>query len=196
MRKKSHILLARYLADQMNEAESLQEHRKAFCVGSILPDLRPSFFTRKHEYSATIEDLQEKIRELAQFREKSCNGRVYWRKFGEVIHYIADYFTFPHNQTYTGNFFQHNQYEKELKNTLKQIIKSDHIQNYQNEAICFDDFSDLMNYIKNVHKIYLKKERSILEDVHYILTVCYQVIQGIFALFLESRNMRVSLSGM
>ena len=31
MRKKSHILLARYLADQMQTTASLQSHRKAFC---------------------------------------------------------------------------------------------------------------------------------------------------------------------
>ena len=49
MRKKSHILLAKYLADQMEVSESLQSHRKAFCLGSILPDIRPSFLTKKHE---------------------------------------------------------------------------------------------------------------------------------------------------
>lgn len=40
--KKSHILLARYLADQMPANESLQSHRKAFCLGNILPDIQPS----------------------------------------------------------------------------------------------------------------------------------------------------------
>jgi len=50
VRKKSHILLARYLADQMPANESLQSHRKAFCLGNILPDIQPSFVTKRHEY--------------------------------------------------------------------------------------------------------------------------------------------------
>ena len=54
MRKKSHILLARYLADQMQTTASLQSHRKAFCLGSILPDIKPSFITRRHEFYGTF----------------------------------------------------------------------------------------------------------------------------------------------
>ena len=188
MRKKSHILLAHYLADQMQEAEGLQKHRKAFCVGSILPDIRFSFLTKRHEYFTTIEELQEKIKELVDCKEKFCNNRVYWRRFGEVIHYIADYFTFPHNRTYTGNFFQHNQYEKELKILLKQTIKSEQVQIYQPEAIDFETFSDLMHYVETLHQRYLKKERNVLDDVRYILTVCYQVIRGIFYLFLSGHS--------
>ena len=57
MRKKSHILLARYLADQMQTTASLQSHRKAFCLGSILPDIKPSFITRRHEFYGTFEDV-------------------------------------------------------------------------------------------------------------------------------------------
>ena len=66
MRKKSHILVARYLADQMSVEESLQSHRKAFCLGSILPDIKPSFLTRKHEYFGTFEEIQQKMRQLVE----------------------------------------------------------------------------------------------------------------------------------
>ena len=59
MRKKSHILLARYLADQMQTTASLQSHRKAFCLGSILPDIKPSFITRRHEFYGTFEDVKK-----------------------------------------------------------------------------------------------------------------------------------------
>ena len=119
MRKKSHILLARYLADQMQTTASLQSHRKAFCLGSILPDIKPSFITKRHEFYGTFEDVKKRMRELADIRPDESNQRVYWRRFGEVIHYMADYFTFPHNKTYTGTLAQHNHYEKVLKNRLK-----------------------------------------------------------------------------
>ena len=66
MRKKSHILLARYLADQLTVDESLQSHRKAFCLGSILPDIRPSFVVKKHEYFSTFGEIQEKMLQLVE----------------------------------------------------------------------------------------------------------------------------------
>ena len=121
VRKKSHILLARYLADQMPANESLQSHRKAFCLGNILPDIQPSFVTKRHEYFGTFDEVQGKIRRLVQ-SGAGYNDRVFWRRSGEVMHYIADYFTFPHNKTFDGTFYQHNTYEKHLKNELKAFV--------------------------------------------------------------------------
>ena len=83
MRKKSHILLGRYLADQMSEVYSLQQHRKAFCLGNIMPDLRPSFLTTRHEFFGTFSQLQEKMRELIERNPEEDNARVYWRRFGD-----------------------------------------------------------------------------------------------------------------
>ena len=108
MRKKSHILLARYLADQMPANISLQSHRKAFCLGNILPDIQPSFVTKRHEYFGTFDEVQEKIIQLVETGAEDLNDRVFWRRIGEVMHYIADYFTFPHNRTFDGTLRQHN----------------------------------------------------------------------------------------
>ena len=102
LRKKSHILLARYLADQMPANVSLQSHRKAFCLGNILPDIQPSFVTKRHEYFGTYNEVRSKITELVGEGAGHWNERVFWRRTGEVMHYIADYFTFPHNRTFDG----------------------------------------------------------------------------------------------
>ena len=45
MRKKSHISLAKYLMNNM-QVQDLNEHKKAFYIGSILPDIKPSFITK------------------------------------------------------------------------------------------------------------------------------------------------------
>lgn len=182
MRKKSHILLARYLADQMEVSESLQSHRKAFCLGSILPDIRPSFLTKKHEFFGTIDEIEGKITRLVEVAPEERNERVYWRQFGEVIHYMADYFTFPHNKTYTGTLIEHGQYEKALKNDLKSCIKSGEAGRHVKEAISFGCLSDLFTYISESHEQYLRKTRNVAEDIEFILNVCFQVIQGIFVL--------------
>lgn len=183
MRKKSHILLARYLADQMAVSRSLQSHRKAFCLGSILPDIRPSFFTKKHEFYGTIDEIQKKIQKLVELEPEKCNERVYWRQLGEVIHYMADYFTFPHNRTYTGTLIQHGKYEKALKKDLKFCIKSGKADFHVKEAVSFENLQELFAYIGKSHEQYLKKTRNVAEDIEFILNMCYQVIQGMFGLW-------------
>lgn len=181
VRKKSHILLARYLADQMPANESLQSHRKAFCLGNILPDIQPSFVTKRHEYFGTFDEVQGKIRRLVQ-SGAGYNDRVFWRRSGEVMHYIADYFTFPHNKNFTGNLYEHNKYEKHLKNHLKRYIESGAACQMVITSVYFESFQDLVEYIRKVHERYLLKERNIAEDVQYILRTCSQVIRGILQL--------------
>lgn len=184
LRKKSHILLARYLADQMPANESLQSHRKAFCLGNILPDIQPSFIIKRHEYFGTFDEVQGKIRRLVQVGE-NYNDRVFWRRAGEVMHYIADYFTFPHNKTFDGTLRQHNSYEKHLKNELKAFVQEGKAEAYAEHVIHFETLNQLLEYIKVHHRRYMNCKRSVEEDIHYILSVCYQVFQGLFQLCMK-----------
>lgn len=186
MRKKSHILLARYLADQMTVSESLQSHRKAFCLGSILPDIKPSFITKRHEFYGTFHEVQEKLKVLVEDGTDRYKERVFWCRMGEIFHYIADYFTFPHNRTFTGTLVEHNSYEKELKNQLKSYIRNGYADQYAGYAIHFTSFGQLTEYIQDKHAVYLKKERNISDDIRYILNVCFQVFQGVCSLCMES----------
>lgn len=172
----------------MSVDESLQSHRKAFCLGSILPDIKPSFVTKKHEFFGTFDEIQGRMEELVALNPEDLKERVYWRRFGEVIHYMADYFTFPHNKTYTGNLAEHNHYEKILKNNLKACIKNGEACNYIKSAIHFDSLEHLTSYIQDAHEKYLRKLRNVEEDIRYILDVCFQVIQGIVQLCTETVN--------
>lgn len=166
----------------MSEVYSLQQHRKAFCLGNIMPDLRPSFLTTRHEFFGTFNQLQSKMRELVEKNPEEENARVYWRRFGEVMHYMADYFTFPHNKNFTGNLYEHNKYEKHLKNHLKRYIESGAADRMVILPVNFGSFRELVEYIGNAHERYLLKERNIAEDVQYILRICSQVIHGILQL--------------
>lgn len=185
VRKKSHILLARCLADQMPKSE-LQSHRKAFCLGSVLPDLRPSFLTTKHEFNVNFDSVTDKIKKLtADCDTDERNARVYWRQLGEVTHHVADYFTFPHNDTYEGTLLEHGQYEAELKRDLKTYIKKgDAVSNCRKE-VKFQSFEHIVSFIKRVHEIYIMRERNVQEDIQFIITVCYQVMQGMIRLLEE-----------
>ena len=59
MRKKSHISLARFLVRVAGD-DVLRRRWKAFYVGSLLPDCRPSFLTVRHEYEETFDLVERK----------------------------------------------------------------------------------------------------------------------------------------
>lgn len=182
MRKKSHISLAKYIVEDMRVPE-LEAHRKAFYLGSILPDCKFSFLTKRHEFGETFELVTEQIRCLSnrESQERS-NLRAYMRHLGEVIHYVADYFTFPHNSTYDGNFKDHCYYEKALKFRLREYVKSGEAFRERIEVRHFATAEAVVSFIKNAHWEYISRKRNVEEDCHYIVQVCHQVVQAILSL--------------
>lgn len=186
MRKKSHISLAKYIVGSLEE-QDLVRHKKAFYLGSILPDCKPSFLTVKHEMEGTFPKLQRDLKRLVELRQSSkINMRVFYRNLGEMIHYIADYFTFPHNAEFTGNLKDHCIYEKHLKKSLKDYIQSGEarrnqphilksVQNLNSvEAIC--------NFIRKNHDAYIKLKNTVEEDCRQIVSLCHQVVEAVLLL--------------
>ena len=131
----------------------------------------------------TFDILEKKLRKVVdEYHGEEELSMFRCKDLGVVSHYIADYFTFPHNKLYTGNFFAHNKYEKGLKEQLEDMISSGKAQKYAERDIEFESFEQLILYLRERHACYLRRRRNISEDIQYILTVCYQVIQGIFHL--------------
>lgn len=179
MRKKSHISLARYIVERM-ELQELQEYKKAFYIGSILPDCKPSFLTKRHEIKGTFEDLRKYVLDLTtQYDVHDRNARKYFLNLGQVIHYVADYFTFPHNDTYPGNIKDHCVYEKELKDTLEEYLKLDELKKKQEEVKKFKTPEALLDYVLKMHEEYLKLKNTVVEDCRYIVDVCLTVVVAI-----------------
>ncbi len=54
--RKNHILLARYLKTRCLLMRTYSHIEKAFCLGNILPDIQPSFVTKRHEYFGTFDE--------------------------------------------------------------------------------------------------------------------------------------------
>ena len=185
MRKKSHISLARYIVESMG-LEELQEYRKAFYVGSILPDCKPSFLTKRHEIKGTFEDVRKYVLDLTTLYDVyKRNTRVYFLNLGQVIHYIADYFTFPHNDIYTGNIKDHCIYEKELKRELEAYLDSDEPEKMRKNIERFKTPELLFEYILKIHEEYLKVKNTIAADCRYIVKVCYTVVTAVVYLVNE-----------
>lgn len=176
MRKKSHISLARFLVNASGD-DVLRRRWKAFYVGSLLPDCRPSFLTVRHEYDETIDMVEHKIRGLMEDPEHHSEDSMrYMIDLGQVFHYIADYFTFPHNSNYPGSLKDHCIYEKYLKFGLRSYIRE------RAGALCAEEgeklysVEDILAYIHRNHQEYMEKYRSVEEDCEYITRVCLQVL--------------------
>ncbi len=178
MRKKSHISLARFLVREAGD-DVLRRRWKAFYVGSLLPDCRPSFLTVRHEYDETIDLVERKIRGLMEERKYlSEDSMRYMIDLGQIFHYIADYFTFPHNSNYPGSLRDHCVYEKYLKFGLRSYIRE------RAHALCADErerlysVEEILEYIRRNHQEYMKTYRSVEEDCEYITRVCLQVLEA------------------
>lgn len=178
MRKKSHIALAVFLVAELRLAE-LDLYRKAFYFGSIQPDLNPKMFSEPHQF----DDSWEKVRELIlQIEAETCDEaysrRAIWTQTGVVLHYLADYFTFPHNTCYHGSLRGHCMYESELKYLLRAYLcTSESRASFETQRLAAEQIrtsEQLFTYIENAHEAYMKEPyHSVLGDCRWITEVCF-----------------------
>lgn len=183
MRKKSHISLAGYLLSSM-KSDGLLHHKKAFYFGSILPDCIPSFITRRHTIEETFDILRREILKITDdFDAEEGIDRYFSRHLGVVTHYIADYFTYPHNHIFKGNIKEHCGYEKKLKTELKGYIKSEEAVKAREKSILFTTVDEILKFIKEMHEEYLKVAKKVKVDCDYIVELCHKVVDGILQIF-------------
>lgn len=179
MRKKSHISVASYLVHSKG-FEGLQDHRKAFYMGSILPDCIPSFITRKHRIDTTFDILKKEIRRLTvDFDPEKGLNRYFCRHLGVITHYIADYFTYPHNLVFDGSLKEHCVYEKDLKFAIREYVQSDEAKKVREKNGVFRTVDEICAFIQRMHMEYLNAIRALQKDCQYIVELCHRVVDAI-----------------
>ncbi len=183
MRKKSHLSLAKLLLSNM-QVEDLNEHKKAFYMGSILPDLKPSFLTRRHTIDETFDILIDEIRRVTVDYDvnKGING-YYARHLGVITHYLADYCTYPHNHIFTGTMSEHVYYEKELKHMMRKYVNhsvalKDHVRHGISHSV-----EEIILFIQRTHKEYLRALKAVRIDIAYIVFLCHKVVDAILGFY-------------
>ena len=180
MRKKSHVSLSRYLLDHI-DSELLENHRKAFIVGSVLPDCKPSFVTTKHNMEETFDMVCEFIRKLTVNSDDYKKiSTAYCRKLGEVTHYLADYFTFPHNTIYPGSLKDHCSYEEKLKRDLRSYLKSGEATRHHRLLQLKEEHEKLQNK-KKAHK------HGVEDDIEHIVEVNHKALDAMMKLLANKR---------
>ena len=186
MRKKSHISLARYLVNSKG-MEELQAHKKAFYIGSIWPDCTISFIYRRHSKEETFSIMKKELEKLVKsYRKKGINAK-FCRHLGIVTHYIADYFTYPHNDFYTGNIKDHCLYEKELKFYLREYVKTDEAKRERLENLSVESLEEICELIEKKHKEYANYLKMVEQDCTYIVSINHMVVD-MFLSYLEGKK--------
>ncbi|MCD7736406.1 MAG: zinc dependent phospholipase C family protein [Lachnospiraceae bacterium] len=177
MRKKSHIALSIYLAAGLH-FEELDRYRKAFYLGSVLPDLNPKMLAVPHEFDTSWDKIQALILQIeSDAKDGDYNGQAMWVRIGMVLHYLADYFTFPHNTCFTGSLKGHCMHESEMKYLLRAYLCTAqagavlHQQRIRAEKI--STVQELFAYIENAHQDYMREQKhSVINDCHWIVEMC------------------------
>ena len=189
MRKKSHIALAGFLVREMDDA-NMQKHWKAFYFGSILPDLTPKMITDPHEFDSSYLELKRRIAKLlSEAREHACKEGTLFCRLGVVMHYLADYFTFPHNKTYPGTLKDHCTYEEKLKQDLRAFLKTEKAKQIgRDKDRDFTSLEDLFSYIKQQQEAYLKKRSNVEKDIEHIVVINRQLVDAISQLFHNNKS--------
>ncbi len=179
MFKRSHILLSRYLADEMNIKE-IKEHTASLSIGSVLPDLSFRQRVKDHEFTRTWDDTKKRILDIEAFtseeRDKHSE-RALCRQIGMVLHYLADYFTCPHNPSYRINIIKHSFYEGRQAYHIRGYLKSPEARekfiSQKNLAEKVKDTEGLFSYIEDLHGLYLQdSSHTPKNDCEWVLDVC------------------------
>ena len=190
MRKKSHISLARYIVANTTD-EELKKHKLSFYIGSVLPDCLPSFIYKRHEITGTFPQVKKRMERLIIGKKKRTlkRKRRYYMNLGEITHYVADYFTYPHNHVYPGTMKDHCRYENRLKHELRHFLKTEEankLTGQKNEQ--FVSLEALVEYIRQKHEEYLHNPLNTRHDILNIVQVNQRLVDGIAYLFQKNHR--------
>lgn len=167
MQKRSHKLLASSLL-KSRRGFGKRRHELAFLFGSFQPDCNPFTFLKGsfrarafcgHNYSNSHLYINRKIHTLQQCSH--WNIRHYYT-LGKLTHYLADAFTFPHNDHFSSPIMNHHHYESELRVSLQKHLASC-------SPLLPNHCANPSEAILRLHHKYRAFESDISGDIHYIL---------------------------
>lgn len=176
MQKRSHKLLASALL-RSEDGFSSKRYEWAFLFGSFEPDCNPFTYLRGfsqasklggHNYSNSQAYINHQIEKL-QRRARWTMWHYY--TLGKLTHYLADAFTFPHNENYTDSLLDHHQYETDLRAYLAEYLKDRQLRRKKFRA-------DVTEAIAQLHDFYLQATADQEMDVQYILEATTLLMAG------------------
>ncbi|MPM36781.1 hypothetical protein SDC9_83383 [bioreactor metagenome] len=179
MQKRSHKLLAASLLESRNGFQR-KRFELAFLFGSFQPDCNPlsyikgsirSHKLRGHNYSNADLYIARQIVRL-QRREKSWTCWQYYT-LGKLTHYLADAFTYPHNEHYPDSLLEHHRYEDALREYLCAYL------NEESLGSAFSAGCELNGCLRELHRQYMDAQSDMRRDVRYILEATSMLMSSV-----------------
>lgn len=179
MQKRSHKLLASQLLEARNGFQR-RRFELAFLFGSFQPDCNPLSYLkgsirsrtfRGHNYTNSDRYIISRILRL-QRREKVWTCWQYYT-LGKLTHYLADAFTYPHNENYPDSLMEHRRYEDALREYLSSYLKVWGLR----PADCAG--SELIDRLRELHRQYMEARADMHRDVRYIIEATSLLMSGV-----------------
>ena len=100
---------------------------------------------------------------------------------GKLTHYLADAFTFPHNETYTESLQAHRCYEARLRRQL-----AGQIQHHRDRRLLASQ--ELTAALEELHRQYLSAASYLQRDIDYILHATSLLVDSLLPLPIPAGN--------
>lgn len=169
METKSHAALGRYLLERSLRAVTAAE-RRAFLFGCVEPDFNLATYLRGiahdrrprgHHYANTAPCIGRLADRLERGR---AAGALYYFRLGQLMHYVTDSFTWPHNEGFTDSLRAHARYEQALQPLFCGALRSaDPIPAQLVRG-------PLSGWLAELHRKYLEAPGSMGRDCFFTLT--------------------------
>ena len=166
MQTEDHYLLGYFLLEH-HQARLRPICQKLFLLGCIEPDWNLITYARgslryRFLHGHNAENVRKHLKYLT---EKLCKTGVQtplqWFRFGAALHYLADSFTFAHNDIFAGSLKEHRLYEKLLHAVFIEYLQARHMECFSADEIC--------------HARYLTQQPSYQTDCRYILGTAFDL---------------------
>lgn len=165
MKKKTHLLVAKHFSKDFDLSCF---DRFWLCFGSIAPDLTPMCILYPHRFKLRNYNV------LKRFSRLNLNSKnwLFYFKVGVISHFLADFFTAPHNRKGIKGFCtRHRSYESDLSEFFKCNLESIKFSSQRH--------FDFENYLDFLHSDYIKQDEALEIDFNYICRVVYYFLIGV-----------------
>lgn len=149
-------------------------------LGSILPDILVYTYLRGHTWEDRSPQVFKKIR---KYEGKSQHFFFFFLKYGCLLHYIEDFFTWTHNSSYEGTIREHVNYEYRLYDYMVSREGQPGIDGDLNLSahMPVQTAEQLISRVNDLHETYMETEPEMVTDQYYITKVAGMVAQFFLA---------------
>lgn len=177
MDKIGHLVMTKSLAGNIHRA-----HKTALLFGSILPDLLVYTYINGHTWEATFEQI---IKQMETLEEKGRGGIFSYLKLGWILHYVEDYFTYPHNTIFEGTIPEHYAYEKKMTKWMREGALEQ-----MSIPMCreLDSAAEVEERLQELHDRYLLQKMCYKTDTTYMRQIVSEILNCYAEIFVRKRE--------